>query len=78
MGLNIPAFWKSILKLVPVVLVSFLIGVGIAKIFCQVRWTSFIISVVLYVFLYCLLMLLKGMNEEERKEVISIIKRTKN
>ena len=78
-GLDIPLFWKNILKmsLVPAVMLMF--GLWLKKIVVIDNWISFFIGVVTFTIIYSVLMYYFVMNEYEkdiiRKPLKKLIKK---
>lgn len=65
-GLNIPLFWKNILKMMVIPLIMLVIGLMINRNSLINSWNVFIIAVLVYSIIYLLLMYLFTMNDFEK------------
>ncbi len=74
-GIEIPAFWKSIIKFVPAFILPGIIGALIMKYVTINSLLQLIIWAAVYGVVYCASMYLLGMNQEEKQLVNGLIKR---
>lgn len=81
-GLDIPLFWKNILKMAVTPLTMLIIGLVINRQISINNWKSFFAGVLIYSLIYVLLMYLFAMNNYEKdllrkpiKKIISILKK---
>jgi len=81
-GLNIPLFWKNILKMAVTPLTMLIIGLVINRQISINNWESFFAGVLIYSLIYVLSMYLFAMNNYEKdllrkpiKKIISILKK---
>lgn len=74
---DIVIFWKGIMKLLPSVFISLIIGVFINSFLVPKSWVLFGIGVVIYTFAYFVIVYMIGMNSEERNYFNHLIKRLK-
>jgi O-antigen/teichoic acid export membrane protein len=68
-GLNIYYFWKTLAKWYPFAIVIYLFGLLVTKV-CEINsWKAIILFVIVYVIVYGILLLLFGLNDEERSKI---------
>lgn len=71
-GLDIPAFWKSILSFAPAFIVPVITGLAIMK-FAQInRLPQLILWAVVYGIVFCASMWFMGMNDSEKEIILNI------
>lgn len=77
-GLDIPLFWKNILKLSIIPGAIMMLGLLLKRICPIEHWLSFFVGVMIYVIIYCLTMYIFAMNDYEkdiiRKPIIKLCK----
>ena len=73
-GLDIPRFWGSILRMVPIPGVMIAIGVLVLKYITLDGWMPFLVCMVIYTGIYCLLMYAFAMNEYEKDIIRKTLK----
>ena len=76
-NVDIGYFWKEIVKLIPAVIISLIIGLIVSRFFAPKSWATFGIGVVMYTLVYSFFVYLIGMNGEEREFFNKFIKRIK-
>lgn len=74
-GINVIGFWKSILKMVPGVLIPFVIGLVFNFVFTSYNWGIFIFEVLVIVLVYCCSVYFLSMNKYEKDLFTSPIKK---
>lgn len=74
-GLEIPAFWKSILSVFPAFVLPVLCGLVIRHFIRINSWFSLFVSAVIYGSVFCASVWLRGMNPEEKKMVAGMYRR---
>ncbi len=77
-GLNIPLFWKNILKMAIIPIIMILIGLLVNKLYLIRNWFTFLIGVIIFTGIYALLMYFFSFNEYEKnifREPLKKIKR---
>lgn len=70
-GLNIPMFWRNILKMAIIPVGMMVVGLVLNKIYVVDNWLSFLVGVILFVGVYVLLMYRFSLNKYE-KELFSV------
>lgn len=65
-GINIPLFWKNILKMSVIPVIMTIVGLSILKTVILDNWFALLIGAALYACIYAVLMYLLAMNEYER------------
>ena len=78
MKIDIPAFWKSILSMVPAMLVPFGVGTAFMLFIDMTSWVKLIAFGVVYVAIYCLFVWLFAMNDYEKDLIRGMLVRKKN
>lgn len=73
--INIPLFWKNIIKLIPASLITFTIGFLASFIFNQDTWGKLISMICAYTIVFCFFLYITGLNDNEKKKVNSIAER---
>jgi O-antigen/teichoic acid export membrane protein len=74
-GLNIIEFWKNILKFIPSILPSIVVGALINHFVTVDNWLTLMIFVVIYTVIYGISIMLVGFNKDEKQMVLNMIKR---
>lgn len=74
-GLNILYFWRKIAAIIPSVAVTCLFGVGLHRLIMPLNWIKLFVCCMIYCVVYCVCMLFIGMNKDEKKTVMSLLKR---
>lgn len=73
--IDIPLFWKNIIKMSIPIIITIVIGCGLNYFISEYRIVTFILKGIVYVGVYVVLMWLLGMNKEEKKEILNPIKK---
>jgi len=68
-GLDIPLFWRSILKMSLPVIILLTFGVSINHVFSQYTWTNLFFQVGIFSLVYAVAMVFVGMNYSEKKMI---------
>lgn len=76
--INIPEFWRQIVRMTIPILFACLIAVGIKLIIPTQNVLSIIINVLMYVFIYCFFVYMFSMNNEEKKFILKQINKISN
>ncbi|WP_294066089.1 oligosaccharide flippase family protein [uncultured Fusobacterium sp.] len=76
-NIDIPLFWKNILKMSIPVIITMIIGYGLNYFISDYKIMTFILKGIVYVGVYVALMWLLGMNKNEKKEILNPIKNIK-
>ena len=74
-GLNIPLFWRNILRMAVVPIIMIVAGLLINKIIVIDNWLSFFIGVIIFTLIYLILMYRFNMNNYEKDIVRKPLKR---
>lgn len=74
-GLNIPLFWRNILKMAIVPAGMMVVGLILNKIYVVDNWLSFLVGVILFVGVYVLLMYRFSLNKYEKELFSAPVKR---
>lgn len=69
MGLDMVAFWKSILRFVPSLIIPFASGVVINHLLHPSSWKTLLLGIMIYMVIYVLCMWAWGLNTEEKRMV---------
>lgn len=73
--IDIPLFWKNIIKMSIPIIITIVVGCGLNYFISEYRIVTFILKGIVYVGVYVVLMWLLGMNKEEKKEILNPIKK---
>lgn len=80
-GIDIPLFWKNILKMSPLMVVMIIAGLWLTSLFQINNWGTFILSAAVYTAIYCPLAYAVMMNRYEKdifkKPLMKLLKRGK-
>lgn len=71
--LNIPLFWKNILKMSVPIAITMGVGILLNKHIININYINFLIKVVIYGGTYFILLFFMGLNNEEKKEILKMI-----
>ena len=74
-GINVLLFWKKILQFFPALLLPISVGLIIKTLHLINGLKSFVLLLLLYVFIYCISVFLIGLDKEEKDKIISIMKK---
>lgn len=74
-GLNMVAFWREVLSIIPAVLLALLAGLVIKQIHLDSLYMQFITHIVLFIFVYLIFTYLVGMNQYEKDLIKKILNR---
>ena len=77
-GINIPLFWRNILKMSIVPGTMLIVGIIYTKYIAMTRWLIFLVSVGVYSIIYAFLMYLFVMNVYEKEIIMGPIKKIIN
>ena len=75
LSMNMIAFWKSILKMIPAIIPTVILGVAYVFFVEVDDWSTLLGSLVLYTLVYCAFMWAMGLNSNEKAIVRSILGR---
>lgn len=73
LNLDIPLFWKNILKMTIPMLISMVVGIILNRYLIEVIYIQFLTKVITYSGVYLMTLFIMGLNEEEKKEIIKIL-----
>lgn len=76
--INIPLFWKNILKMSVPIIVTMIVGTILNKFISNYSITTFIMKGAIYVGIYILLMWLLALNLEEKEELLKPLRKMLN
>ena len=68
-GLDIPRFWKNILKMSVIPAIQMIVGLFLVMRFPLTNWFTFLVGVVIYTGVYAVLMFFFAMNDYEKSIV---------
>ena len=75
--LDIPLFWKNILKMTLPILITVILGSTLNKISIKITYTEFIIKIFVYSLIYFILLFIFGLNIYEKKIILESLNRVK-
>ena len=75
LGLDMVQFWREILRLLPSTAIACLVGRVIAKLFPITSWGSLALMIALYTMIYTVFVWLLGMNTQEKKQILQMLRK---
>ncbi|MGL5124093.1 MAG: oligosaccharide flippase family protein [Fusobacteriaceae bacterium] len=73
MELDIPLFWKNIIKMSIPIGISMLIGILLNKNFQEISYMIFSLKIISYSIIYFILLFMMGLNKGEKNEILKVV-----
>ncbi|ERT66523.1 polysaccharide biosynthesis protein [Cetobacterium somerae ATCC BAA-474] len=73
LNLDIPLFWKNILKMSIPIAITMGVGILLNKHIININYINFLIKVIIYGGTYFILLFFLGLNKDEKKEILKMI-----